>query len=406
MAAYVQLVAALSHKRYLGDLACDDARIQRARVFGNNRESIAVLYTGKPDPEASVKLDLPMSAIAGIDGRPLAADAGSVPIPDGLVYVGLNREQLGGRLRTDTRAMQLLTQAAGQATRPAPASPIVLRYELDRQVVAAVSEGYRLLAEAPGKMPFRFRAFNLSAEPQKQSLTLSFSQPVAFETESVQQVTIPPTGSVDVEWNVDLAGAFAATGTLRATLRAKGADTGSGDMVEIDLAGNPTLEQVLQRYPTHVSLPIGNLTAWQPAISGSGKMTMEPFEDDGWRLECQFQGGDRWVYPQFQLADDVALDRFSAIVLRARCEQAGSVRLFLWEGDTGVGYLSPVAIPADGKWHTALVLFDDFILSGANRPDANHRLDRSQVRRISIGMNSESDENALEVSAACFVAGQ
>ncbi len=405
MAGYAQLVAALSHKRYLGDLVCHDQKVLRARVFGNDRDAIAVLYTDKPDANATVRLDMPVAAVTGIDGRVLAAADGSVPIPDGLVYVRLSRQQLGKRLQTDTGAMQLFGLATGPAPKPAPASPVVLRYTVDRQLVEARSEGYRLLAESPGRMPLVFRVFNLSTKPETQTLTLSFSQPVVLETEAVQQATIPPQDSVEVRWNVDLAGALAATGTLRATLRAQGADARSGDMVEIDLSGDPTLEQVLQRYPVQVSLPIGNLTAWRDAISGSGKMTMESDADGLWRLKCRFQGGDRWVYPQLELADDIALDRFSAIVVRARCKEGASVRLFLWEGDTDVGYISPVVIPADGRWHTAVVGFDDFTPSGANRPDANHHLDRNLVRRISIGMNSESDENMLEVSTACLVAG-
>lgn len=73
--------------------------------------------------------------------------------------------------------------------------------------------------------------------------------------------------------------------------------------------------------------------------------------------------------------------------------------MFLWEGDTGVGYLtSRTIIPADGRWHTATIRFTDFSLSGANAPDANGRLDRDQVRRVSIGMNSDAADNELEVS--------
>jgi len=295
--------------------------------------------------------------------------------------------------------MRLLSHAARPAPKPVAASPIVLRYQFDPDYVAAMSEGYRLTAETPGEMPFAFRVFNLSSKPQKRSLVLSFSQPADVRPETVQTVTISAHNSIDVRWNVDLTGTFAATGTLRATVRAE-----VGETIEIDLAGNPTLEQVLRRYPVRHPLPIGDLTAWQASITGSGKMTMEASEDGGWQLKCQFRGGDRWVYPGFRLAAAAAVDRHSAIVLRARCADKASVRLFLWEGDSGVGYLSPVVIPADGKWHTAVVPLDDFTISGANQPDPNHRLDRDQVRRISIGMNSESDENVLEVSNAYFVA--
>jgi hypothetical protein len=69
------------------------------------------------------------------------------------------------------------------------------------------------------------------------------------------------------------------------------------------------------------------------------------------------------------------------------------------EGDTGVGYLtSRSIILADGKWHTSFVRFDELSLSGANRPDPNSRLDLDQVDRISVGLNSESKENRLDVS--------
>ena len=53
MAAYVRAASLLAGKTYLGDLVCDDASIQRARVFGDSRETVAVLYTGQPAAGAS-----------------------------------------------------------------------------------------------------------------------------------------------------------------------------------------------------------------------------------------------------------------------------------------------------------------------------------------------------------------
>ena len=402
MAAYVQLVTALSGKQYLGDLTCDDNSIQLARVFTDDKETVAVLYTGVPKPDKKVGIDLPVTQITGIDGRPidLAAD-GSIPVPDGLVYVCLDRAQIGERLKTNTRAMQLLSHAIQPAPKPVPASPIVLRYQFDPEVASPKTEGYHIVTETPGEVPFTVRVFNLSSRAQRRSLTLSFSQPVDFESDEVQKATVPVTGHVDVRWNVNLSRAFAATGALTATVRTDGT---ADEHIEIDLIGNPTLEQVLRRYSVHQPLAIGDMNAWRPSISANGRLTLKTINDTGLQMSCQFQGGDRWVYPSFQLAKDVAVGQYSAIVLRARCLPKGAPRLFLWEGDTGVGYLSPVIIPADSKWHTAVVPFEDLAVSGANRPDPNHQLDLDQVRRISIGMNSESDENALEVSDAYFVA--
>ena len=96
----------------------------------------------------------------------------------------------------------------------------------------------------------------------------------------------------------------------------------------------------------------------------------------------------------------------NALVLRARCRGAATVRVFLWEGDTGTGYLTPSpVIPADGQWYPAIVRFRDLSESTANTPDENSRLDLNRVRRISIGVNSDSRQNVLDVSDVYVVGG-
>jgi hypothetical protein len=76
-------------------------------------------------------------------------------------------------------------------------------------------------------------------------------------------------------------------------------------------------------------------------------------------------------------------------------------------GDTGVGYLTPHSIiRADHEWHVAVIRFSNLVLSTANRPDPNGRLDLDRVRRISIGMNSGAPDNTLEVSDAYAVSGR
>ena len=93
--------------------------------------------------------------------------------------------------------------------------------------------------------------------------------------------------------------------------------------------------------------------------------------------------------------------------LRARCARPASVRIFLWEGDKDIGYISadPI-IPADGMWHVGRVPFRDLFPSTANTPDPNGRLDLGQVRRISLGMNYAVNENTLEVSDLYVVTGE
>jgi len=406
MAAYAQLARVLAGTRYLGDLAHGDRSIQRARVFGDDRQTLAVLYTGRPDPKATAKLGLPIKRLEGIDGRPLEAAAdGSIPIPDGLLYAWLDGAKLGDRLRADTRAMQLGQLAHQQPPTPQAPSPIVLRYQLDRGAVGFDAKGYRIKAVPPGKVSLAVRAFNLSGEARELTLTLALSrQEARVVGEASRTLAVPAEGFADATWQVDVADAFATADWLGATVTAAGEGVGRVLPLALDFTGEPAAEQVLARYAKPVPLPIDDLAAWRRNIVGDGKMTMTRTPEGHWRLEATFGEGDPWVYPYFTLPKRVDLRRAAALVLQARCQGPATVRIFLWEGDTGVGYLAPTSIiPADGKWHTATVRFADLRLSTANRPDPNHRLDLGTVRKISIGLNSLAKRNTLEVRAAHLV---
>jgi len=91
MAAYLKAATLLAHLDYLGDLKCKEPLLRRARVFGDGKQYIAVLYTQSADVLTAVKLNVPVKAILGIDGRALALNgAGAVPIPHGMTYVILD----------------------------------------------------------------------------------------------------------------------------------------------------------------------------------------------------------------------------------------------------------------------------------------------------------------------------
>ncbi len=244
MAAYARLVSLLAHKRYLGDLKCDDAALRRARVFGDDRQTLAVLYTGRPHVKAKVKLGLPALRIEGIDGRRLEAGGeGSVPVPDGLTYVWLDRQQLGDRLQTDTPAMRLWKIAQRKPPhRPSP-SPIVLRFEADANVMQCKSDGYRLLANAPGRLPLKVRVFNLSAQPRELTLKLAFSAASArLIGPQTRPANVPAEGFADVAWEADLSGTLAATARLEVTVTAAGKRGEPIAPLVISLAGQGHLQ--------------------------------------------------------------------------------------------------------------------------------------------------------------------
>jgi hypothetical protein len=202
-------------------------------VFGDEKETVAVLYTGQVDRGAKLDLDLPVLRAEGIDGRTLQTEVdGKVPIPDGLVYVWLDRTKLGDRLDGDTPAMKLWTIGRKEPPQPKTPSPILLRYQFDPKVVEAKSEGYRVRAGTPGAMPLVVRVFNLSEQPQDLTLKLSFSQPAARVLDpDLHSAKVPARGSVDVAWQTDLAEALAGDARLEATVTA--ADGGSASLASL-----------------------------------------------------------------------------------------------------------------------------------------------------------------------------
>jgi len=237
MAAYARLTSLLAHKRYLGDLKCDDPAIQRARVFADDQETVAVLYAGQPDGAATLKLDLPVQRIEGIDGRALSlVDDGSLPIGDGLIYIWLDRRSLADRLDTDTTAMRLWSLSLRDPPTPKPASPIVLRYQLDPAVVEAVSDGYCLKRKKPDKLSVTVRVFNLSDTAHRVTLKASLSQDLPRGSEAgTVELTLPPEGFADATWAFDLTDAFAQHDSLTVTVTAAGNTVGHVPPLEIDL---------------------------------------------------------------------------------------------------------------------------------------------------------------------------
>ena len=416
MAAYARLTRLLAHKRYLGDLrpGSDGATGRLARVFGDDRETVAVLYTGQADPEAKWELGLAIERAEGIDGRVLeVADDGPVPVPDGLVYVWLDPKKLGDRLQTDTSAARLSGIGPKAPPRPNPPSPIVLRYQFSADAVEARSEGYRVKATPPGAVSFVVRVFNLAEEPRELTLDARLDDGGGHGAASGgippegRVVRVPGEGFLDVEWEIDLGAAFAASGRAAVEVVAGDQASGRGASLAVDLSGEATLQQVLNRYRRRESLPIDDLSAWRANVVGHGEMTIDATPEAAWRLAARFGEGDRWVYPHFTLPDGVDVSRFSAIAVRARSREAATVRVFLWEGDQSVGYMTAGSvIPADGKWHAGVIRFDDLVLCNATSPDANRRLDLDEVGRISIGFNTEADENTLDVSDVYLLADE
>ena len=400
MAAYAQMIAALSNKAYVGDLRVSDPAIKRARVFGPADGAVVVLFTGQVDKDASIKLTLPVRRIEGIDGRPLRGTAeGAIPIPDGLAYVWLDGGAPADAVLKDTPAVGLYAVSKQPPpSRPAPSS-VILRHRFDPLIASFTCKGYNVTNEVAARFPLRVVVHNLADQPEKIDLTPSVvgtATPVAVAGKTVE---VAPQGSAEVTWEVDVRPGGIESRPLTIRVAAKGKNAQAISPLAVDLFVEKTVAAHLAGFPVKMLLPIVQMDAWQENMPGGGRMTMSKGKEGGWRLEVHFGPGDRWVYPKLKMGENVKWGKAKYLLLRARCEKAASVRFIAWE-DGQAGYVSRQPLmPADGRWHVALIPLAE-VDPLPTSPDQNGRLDADQVHVISFGLNSDVADNALEISEA------
>ncbi|WP_337175588.1 hypothetical protein [Paludisphaera sp.] len=397
MAAYAQAIRALAGLRYLGDLRHDDPRVARARVFGDDARAVVVVHstTNGAELERPIDLGAPPLRVEGADGRATATRDGRLVLTDGLAYAWFDRATIAPRLDADTRAMAL---HPGRDVPKAEPSPVVLRHRFDPAVVIPGAGGYRLKKAGPGATPIVVEVFNLGDSAEALELSIAVEPEGQAGDLTPLRVEAAPRSVVEASWTLNLAEPPADFAPIRIRLEARG-PAGVRDRLAFTLLGEPSLEAAVARLPRHARLPIDDRSRWTPNIGAGGEMTIET-GPDGWKLGVRHApGADRWAYPHFRLPDSVDLSEARGLLIRARCRQPADARVFLWEGDSDVGYINGLSlIPADGEWHVARVDFDALVPSGANAPDPDGKLDRGSVRRIGLGLNSRTDSNELEVS--------
>ena len=237
MAGYAQFVRAVAHKRYLGDWQPLPESVVRARVFGDDQQAVVILYTGKMDAGAELPMDVKADRIEGLDGRVLEASAaGRVPVPDGLTYVWLPASQLGERLNRNSAAMQLWPSSQEQAPRRTATWPVVMRVEMQPQVMSAVTEGYRVKQDAVAALPVHVRVFNIGPDVEQVKIEL-LSPNEVLDGKMLQTVEIPAESSVALDWKVNLKAPLAAQG--RAEIRLKATSTNGSHTTPLVLSFLP-----------------------------------------------------------------------------------------------------------------------------------------------------------------------
>jgi hypothetical protein len=408
MGAYAQCVAALSGLRYLGDLPIDEGgAIKRARVFGDDKTAVAVIYTGQTKPDAAVRLKFVPDRIAGIDGRTLAAASdGATPIPDGLTYVWADRARIAPLLKTDTPAAALYASSQKPPPRRAAPSPLVLQYVPDPNRVSAAKHGYDLVDPDPGRFPLAVRVTNLSSEPRRLRVSVKPAPGAKAAEAKPVAVVVSAGGSADVEIPTDLRQFLLPSARSVVTVLAEGDGVGAASPLVVSFRLEVSLEDALKLFPVKKALPVSELDRWRKNIVGDGQMSMSVTPEGHWRLEAKFDKGDPWVYPHFALAAK-DLPRPTALVVRARCEGAAAIRVMLHE-KAGTSHMTGASImPGDGKWHVAVIPLRDLTPPlPAEVLDARGAVDLAGFDSIQVGLNSKSADkrNVLTVSDVYLVA--
>ena len=408
MAAYVNCVAELSGWSYVGNLKINDPAVRLAPVFARGDRRTAVVYTGVANPHATLGTVLQNISIRGIDGRRLHRNAaGSIPIPDGLVYLRGTAATFAGKIQTDTQAGRLYALSRRPPPEPRRHSPIILQLARAPGVWSARSY---VLSNA-SNTPMVVHVWNLADHAKTVALTLRSYHSVAGHS-SVQlsiRCQIPAHRYASVQWNLGPLSKILGLGILRAhylevvghELSAK-PNTPPISPLAISIRMKGTLHQYLTLYPEHTRLHIGVLARWRQNANGESSFFIP--KGGGWGMKVTFHGSNPWAYPQFSLPGRIHAKRVVAVLLRARVIKSAMVRLMVFsKGRVPQDCtLSTPIIPADGKWHTVLVPLSRLTPMGHGPAPLRNLIG---MGFIAVGLNNgdASGSNKLEVSRLYLV---
>lgn len=390
LAAYGHLARRLGGLAYLGDLEVPGAR--RARLFAAGQRAVVVAWLGDPAPERRWTPGFPLLAAYGIDGRRLvpAAD-GSLAAGDGAVVCELAPAVALAQARRDTVAAHLTAIARQADARALPAlSPLVPQLVAVPEQVQPLAQGWHL-AERPDGVPLTVRVWNLGESPRRVRLHLAAPAEATVADAADRALTVPPGASAEAVWRVQPGGngpwrceGQADDGTpLPALVFSRTSEVDGGRL----LASLPA--------DRRLPLPAALLATADTNIANGATRTFVPQDDGSLRLALGFpNAGDHWAFPR--IAAPAGLASYDALLVRLRCAKPATVRLFVYEGGAG-WYTADTLVPGDGRWRWALVRFADLDHCQSTDPDANGRLDLERATHLSLGMNSRSTDNALDL---------
>jgi hypothetical protein len=402
IAAYIQLIHVLSGSEYIGDLKINDSDVLRARTFepltsdsgiNNQKELITVLYTGKLSKQKMLKIPVgKIKKIESIFGEPLRLSDNSELLiqSNNLYYVWFDKASLNNQLNIDTEAMKLLQSSRKPRKRNENIPPVIVRFLFDKEKTSTHPEGYFIPHDAENPLPLKFRVFNLEQNERKYDLRFEINQ----TAKSRNGVVVAGQGFTDVPWNLPLEKKQPFTDHFR-TLHVTVNNNNNRPLV-LNFIEGATWDGAVSTTKNVRELSIKDLSCWHKNAPAICVLEMES-TGNIWRMTATFNAeGDRWVYPRFQLPDNMNLSNDSGIIVEARCFGNADTRFFLFE-KSGSGYISGQVFKSDGLWHVVKLPFAQFQHAGSTCPDENNQLDLDQVNFISLGANSRVPKCVLEI---------
>lgn len=400
MAAYANAVRVLSGKPYVGDLDVTEG-VNSLRVFGDGDEQVIVVYMKKVDAAAKVTLPAKPIRVEGIDGRALevAAD-GSISVPDGIAFAYARKSDLATAIKTDSPTHKLYEIAQRPAPARTKASPVIVQHVIEKSQVKMSSRRYLLTESAAKLLKITARAGNMSDRSLKVTLHLKLPGDAPATPIESKTLELPAMGHAEASWTVD-ASSNLDVAEVR-YVKVEGDVEGSDQKISplaIPFIVEGDIDSHLARHSYKQAVPINELDRWKRNHAENGKLTFATQNGGVFRMDVKFtQPSSRWVYPTFKFAEPFDATKATGLLIRARIiGKAKNVAVMLRESDHP-GFWAMEIYPADGEWHVVYLPFGEFRPELGNPDMQNAVLKPEKLKSMQVGMGSNVDENAMEIS--------
>ncbi len=260
-------------------------------------------------------------------------------------------------------------------------TPIVLQPQLDVKQLSAVSSLGYFLPKDITHLPVRVGVNNLGNVSRQISLRAG--------TKTGKTVTVGGGSREIVTMEVEVASlpqGFAEAKQLNISAVSDGGERIAPVSMSLNLSGGWDIAMHLKDSKYQFPLSLDELYRWEKR--GNGKISFEHESPATWGFKVSFpQGVDRWAYPRLTLPQEVDLSRITGVLLRARCKEKATIRLMSWDEQNRQSFTPFSLFPSDGQWHVVYVSFESYQQADVGKPV-----------KISVGLNSSTEINALEVS--------